>query len=173
MIVIVTALEQHAIKAFEAGAIDYLLKPVAQDRLAQAVDRALKLRSRPAELAQQFANVTQIAERHSVSRIVAKNGNEYLLLNASEVMAFEADKDLVWIITAKKRYLATQSLRVIQQKLCNTSFRRVHRGALVNIDHVRKMSTLTSQRWLLTLANNEEFIVSKRAAHTIRGLLSW
>jgi two-component system, LytTR family, response regulator len=172
LIVIVTAWDQYAIQAFEAGAIDYLLKPIAQERLAQAVDRALKLRARPAEVAQQLANVTEVAER-SVRRIVAKSGDEYLLLNAAEVLAFEADGDLVWIITAKKRYLATQSLKVIQDKLRNTNFRRIHRKTLVNIDHVRKMSTLSSQRWLLTLANNQEFIVSKRQAHNVRQLLSW
>jgi two-component system, LytTR family, response regulator len=176
LIVIVTAWDQFAIQAFEAGAIDYLLKPIAQERLAQAVDRALKLRSRPAEVAQQFANVAEVAETpagRSVRRIVAKSGEEYLLLNADEVLAFEADGDLVWIITAKKRYLATQSLKAIQDKLRNTNFRRVHRKALVNIDHVRKMSTLSSQRWLLTLDNKQEFIVSKRQAHNIRQLLSW
>jgi two-component system, LytTR family, response regulator len=176
LIVIVTAWDQYAIQAFEAGAIDYLLKPIAQERLAQAVDRAMKLRTRPAEVAQQFANVTEVAEApagRAVRRIVAKSGDEYLLLNADEVLAFEADGDLVWIITAKKRYLATQSLKVIQDKLRNTNFRRIHRKALVNIDHVRKMSTLSSQRWLLTLANNQEFIVSKRQAHNVRQLLSW
>lgn len=176
LIVIVTAFDEHAIEAFEAGAIDYLLKPVAQDRLAQAVDRALKLRARPAAVAQQFASVSEVAE-HSVRRIVArgagKGGDEYLLLNTSEVMAFEADGDLVWIITAKKRYLATESLKVIQDKLRNTTFRRIHRKALVNLDHVRRMSTLSSQRWLVTLANNREFIVSRRQAHTVRQLLSW
>ena len=176
LIVIVTAWDQYAVQAFEAGAIDYLLKPITQERLTQAVDRALKLCARPGEVAQQFANVTEIAEApsgHTVRRIVAKSGDEYLLLNADEVLAFEADGDLVWIITAKKRYLATQSLKVIQDKLRNTNFRRIHRKALVNINHVRKMSTLSSQRWLLTLANNQEFIVSKRQAHNVRQLLSW
>ncbi len=181
MIVIVTAWDQYAIQAFEAGAIDYLLKPIGQERLAQAVERAMRLRGRPAEIARQLATVKEIAEAppghvlsgHIVRRIVAKSGDEYLLLNADEVFAFEADGDLVWIITAKKRYLATQSLKVIQDKLRNTNFRRIHRNALVNIDHVRKMSSLSSQRWLLTLANNQEFIVSKRQAHTVRQLLSW
>jgi len=176
LIVIVTAWDQYAIQAFEAGAIDYLLKPIGQERLAQAVDRALKLRGRPGEVARQLANVTEIAETragHTVRRIVARSGEEYLLLNADEVFAFEADGDLVWIITAKKRYLATQSLKVIQDKLRNSNFLRIHRNALVNIDHVRKMSSLSSQRWLLTLANNQEFIVSKRQAHTVRQLLSW
>ncbi|HTA45440.1 MAG TPA: LytTR family DNA-binding domain-containing protein [Bryobacteraceae bacterium] len=176
MIVIVTAWDQYAIQAFEAGAIDYLLKPISQDRLEQAVERAMKLRGRPAEIAQQLASAKEIAEApsgHLVRRIVARNDNEYLLLNADEVFAFEADGDLVWIITAKKRYLATQSLKVIQDKLRNTNFRRIHRNALVNIDHVRKMSSMTSQRWLLTLSNGQELVVSKRQAHTVRQLLSW
>jgi two-component system LytT family response regulator len=176
VIVIVTAWDQHAVQAFEAGAVDYLLKPVAQDRLAQAVERAAKVCASPAVTAEQLANLQEIAETaHSrpTRRIVAKSGDEYLLLNPEEVFAFEAEADLVWIITAKKRYLATQTLKVLQEKLRNTSFRRIHRNALVNIDHIRKMSTLTSQRWLVTLSNNQEFIVSKRQARTVRGLLTF
>jgi two-component system LytT family response regulator len=176
MVVIVTAFDQYAIQAFEAGAIDYLLKPIGQDRLAQAIERAMKLRTRPAAVAEQLANIQEVAgmsQARTVRRIVARSGDEYLLLNAEEVFAFQAEGDLVWIITAKKRYLATQSLKVIQEKLHNTSFRRIHRKALVNIDHVRKMSTLSSQRWLITLSNNQEFIVSKRQAGNVRQLLSW
>jgi two-component system, LytTR family, response regulator len=176
LIVIVTAWDKYAIQAFEAGAIDYLLKPISQQRLTQTVARAVKLRARPADVARQLATMAEIAEipaGPSVRRIVARSGDEYLLLNTDEVLAFEADGDFVWIVTAKKRYLATQSLKVIQDKLRNTSFQRVHRKALVNVEHVRKMSALSSQRWLLTLANNQEFIVSKRQAHTVRQLLSW
>jgi two-component system LytT family response regulator len=176
MIVIVTAFDQYAIQAFESGAIDYLLKPISQDRLAQAVERAIKLIGRPAAVAEQLANIQAIAHAplaQPVRKIVARSGDEYLLLNADEVFAFQAEGDLVWIITAKKRYHATQSLKVIQQKLGNASFRRIHRNALVNIHHIRKMSTLSSQRWLVTLGNNQEFIVSKRQARTVRQLLSW
>jgi DNA-binding LytR/AlgR family response regulator len=176
MVVIVTAYDQHAIQAFEAGAIDYLLKPISQDRLAQAVERAMRLRNRPGAMAERLANMQEVAESPQVRparRIVARSGDEYLLLNSEEVYAFQAEGDLVWIITAKKRYLATQSLKLIQEKLQNTSFRRIHRKALVNIDHVRKMSTLSSQRWLVTLSNNQEFIVSKRQASHVRQLLTW
>ena len=95
------------------------------------------------------------------------------MLDSAEVFAFQADGDLVWIITEKKRYLATQPLKVIQEKLRNSNFRRIHRNALVNIDHIRKMTTLSSQRWLITLNNNMEFVVSKRLARNVRQLLSW
>jgi len=176
MIVIVTAFDQHAIQAFDAGAIDYLLKPISQDRLAQAVARAVKMHGRPAALAAQMASIQEVAESPHAKlarRIVARSGEEYLLLNADEVLAFEAEGDLVWIITAKKRYLATQPLQAIQNKLESTGFRRIHRKALVNIDHVRKMSALSSQRWLVTLSNGQEFIVSKRQAGGVRRLLNW
>ncbi len=176
MVVIVTAFDQYAIQAFEAGAIDYLLKPIGQDRLAQAVERAIRLRGRPAAVAEQLAHVQAIAEpekARSVRKIVARAGEEYLLLATDEVLAFEADGELVWIVTAKKRYIATQPLKVIQEKLRDTSFRRIHRKALVNIDHIRKMSALSSQRWLVTLSNGQEFIVSKRQARHVRQLLSW
>jgi DNA-binding LytR/AlgR family response regulator len=176
VIIIVTAYDKYAIEAFEAGAIDYLLKPVTRERLAQSVARATSICSHPNAAADLLARMSEVAESSlaRISRkIVARSGEEYLLLNADEVYAFAAEGDLVWIITAKKRYLATQPLKTIQEKLQNSTFRRIHRNALVNIDHVRKMSALTSQRWLVTLDNNQEFIVSKRQARTVRQLLSW
>ena len=176
VIVIVTAWDQYAIQAFESGAIDYLLKPVSQERLAQAIDRATRICRNPAVAAEQFANLREIAEtthNRPARRIVAKSGDEYLLLNVDEVFAFEAEGDIVWILTAKKRYMATQTLKTLQEKLRDTSFRRIHRNALVNIDRIRKMSTLTSQRWLVTLSNNQEYVVSKRQASTVRGLLTF
>jgi len=51
------------------------------------------------------------------------------------------------------------------------NFERIHRNALINVDHVRKMSALSSQRWLITLSNDQEFIASKRRAHRVRQLL--
>jgi DNA-binding LytR/AlgR family response regulator len=173
-VVIVTAWDQHAIKAFEAGAIDYLLKPITQERLAEAVDRVSRLRPRAA--AQQLESLKAAAEAQHpgvTRKIVARSGDEYLLLNANEVLAFQAEGEIVWIITEKKRYLATQTLRVMQERLRNSSFRRIHRNALVNVNHVRKMSTMSSQRWLVTLTNNLEFIVSKRQASSVRELLTW
>jgi len=80
---------------------------------------------------------------------------------------------VVWIVTARQRYLAAQSLRKIQEKLEGSGFQRVHRNALINVDHVRKMVALSSNRWLITLNNNQEFVVSKRLAHNVRQILSW
>jgi two-component system LytT family response regulator len=174
VIVVVTAHDEHALHAFEAGAIDYLLKPVRQERLSEAVDRAKRLTGRQAT--ERIAQLQEIADPVAgprTRRIVGKIGEEYFLLSTDEIYAFQADGDLVWIVGAKRKYLATQTLKELELRLENTSFRRIHRSALVNVNHVRKMSALSSQRWLITLANDQEFIASKRQARSVRELMSW
>ncbi len=173
-VVVVTAYDSYALQAFEAGAIDYLLKPVGQERLKEAVERARRLTSR--ETVERLARLQEIAEPGSAPRtrrIIGKVGEEYFLLNADEIFAFQADGDLVWIITAKRKYLATQTLKALEERLRTTNFRRIHRNSLVNVDHVRKMSALSSQRWLITLSNDQQFVASKRQAHSVRALLNW
>lgn len=177
VIVIVTAFHQYAIEAFEAGAIDYLLKPVNEARLRKAVERAAALHSKPLKVAEQLANIASIprdAAGEAIGRkIVGRIGEEYILLDAAEVLAFQAEGELVWIITAKQRLLATYSLRALEARLGRSPFRRVHRNAIVNVNHVRKMSALSSQRWLLTLSNQQQLIVSKRQAAGVREMLHW
>jgi len=176
VIVIVTAFDQHAIEAFEAGAVDYLLKPVGEARLQRAVERAQRLLGKPAEIAAYVEKIASAAETSNAPRsrkVVGRNGEEYFLLDADEVLAFQAERELVWIITSKQRLLATQTLRGIEERLGEPQFQRVHRNAIVNVNHVRKMSALSSQRWLITLSNSLQLVVSKRQARNIRKILQW
>ncbi len=175
VVVIVTAFDQHAIEAFEAGAIDYLLKPVSEARLRRAVERARNLQGKPGEV---LANLDKIASAESSKaprsrKVVGRTGEEYVFVDADDVLAFQAERELVWIITSKQRLLATQSLRAIEERLAGPEFQRVHRNAIVNINHIRKMSALSSQRWLITLSNSLQLTVSKRQAHNIRSILNW
>jgi DNA-binding LytR/AlgR family response regulator len=174
VVIIVTAFDQHAIQAFEAGAVDYLLKPVAAERLQKAVERARMLLQRPIEVANRVATIASVntPEHPSKTRkVVGRAGQDYVLLDADEVLAFQAERELVWIITAKRRLLATQTLRAIEGRLDGTQFQRVHRNAIVNVNHVRKLTALSSQRWYLTLSNALQLVVSKRQAHKIREIL--
>lgn len=174
VIVVVTAYDKFALQAFEAGAVDYLLKPVGHERLAEAVERARRLTGR--ETMEKLARLQEIADPAAGPanrRIVGRAGEEFFLLSADEISAFQAEGDMVWIVTDKRRYEATQTLKVLEERLKNTTFRRIHRNAMVNVDHVRKMSALSSQRWLITLTNDQQFIASKRQARCIRQLLHW
>jgi two-component system LytT family response regulator len=176
IVIIVTAYDQHAIRAFETGALDYLLKPVSQDRLEKALDRARALRGKTGEVAESLAHLSNVGEPPGAPRgrkIVGRTGEEYYLLDIDDVLAFQAEREIVWILTSRQRYMATQTLRNVDERLRGSCFQRVHRNALVNVNHVRKMSPLSSQRWLLTLSNGQEFIVSKRQAHNVRKMLQW
>ena len=176
VVVIVTAYDQHAIEAFEAGAIDYLLKPVSEARLRKAVERAKSLLTRPVEAAQRLARIAAVgaaAEAVSNRKIVGRSKADYVFVNTDEVLAFQAERELVWIVTARQRLLATESLRAIEQRLTEPLFQRIHRNAIVNINHVRKMTALSSQRWLITLSNGLQLVASKRQAHSIRQMLHW
>jgi DNA-binding LytR/AlgR family response regulator len=177
-IIMVTGFDQHAIRAFEAGAIDYLLKPVSQQRLLQAIERAKRILRSPLQVAEYLAQLQDLSPAATqavprIRKIVGRLGEEYFLLSLSEVQAFQAEGDTTWIITANQRYTATQNLRAIEERLQNTSFRRIHRNAVVNIEQIRKMSMITSQRWLVTLNNGDEFVVSKRQAGNVRDVLNW
>ncbi len=168
-IVIVTAYDQHAIRAFEAGALDYLLKPVGRERLEKTIARVRQLRRDPGAVAE---SIVRLSEVPGASRKIAgKSGSSYHLLDLADVLALQAERELVWILTARGRFLATGSLRSIEARLAGSGFVRVHRGALVNIAHVRKMAPITSQRWMLTLSDGRELIVSKRLAHNVRRML--
>ena len=172
-VVIVTAYDQHAIQAFETGAVDYLLKPVRAERLRTAIERAKKLIGRPKAIASDLARVASTARQLSpepAQKLVSRSGRDYVLLDVAEVLALQAEGELVWIVTQQGRFLATERLHALETRLPR-SFQRIHRNAIVNVKHVRRMARLTSNRWLLTLLNETEFVVSKRRAHAIRSIL--
>ncbi len=173
VVVVVTAYDKYAVEALDAGAVDYLLKPVAEDRLKRAIDRAVSLRGKPAQIATNIAHTANIGVAPRSRKVVGRLNQEYFLLDLGDILAFQAEGEIVWIVTAKNRYYATQSLRSIQEKLPEDQFQRVHRNAIVNLNHIRKMAVLTSQRWLVTLSNGMELIVSKRLAKNVRTVLDW
>jgi two-component system, LytTR family, response regulator len=176
IVVVVTAYNEHAIRAFEAGALDYLLKPVSRERLGLTLDRARALLARKHDAAESLVRLSDIEETPAAPRnrrVVGRIGEEYFLLNLDDVLAFQAERETVWIMTPHRRYAATHTLREIAGRLGESQFQRVHRNALVNVNHVRKMAPISSQRWLLTLSNGQEFTVSKRQAHAVRQIVQW
>jgi DNA-binding LytR/AlgR family response regulator len=172
-VVFVTAYSEHALRAFEIGAVDYLLKPISVQRLQAALERARETRHSRLDSAERVARTLNAAETQTQRRprIVARRGHDFYLLDLDEVFAFQADGEIVWIITADKKYTATQTLQAIHERLAGTQFQRVHRSTLVNTNRIRKLSTLSSHRWLLTLTNGLQFTVSKRHAPLLREIL--
>jgi len=168
VVIFVTAYDQHALAAFEVGAVDYLLKPVRRERFVKAVEKArVQLRALGAEPA--ATPVPEPASVHPAARkIPGKRGSDIYLLDPAEIIAFEADGELVHIITPTQRYLSENTLKALDEKLDPLRFRRIHRKTIINTDQIRKISPLSSKRWLLKMANGYEATVSKRMAGAIR-----
>ena len=153
VIIYVTAFQEHALEGFETGAADYLLKPVRRERLEAALEKAGRLLAG-----------SKKQEPVAPRKIVGKLGEKSFLLELDDIVAFEADAEVVYIVTATGRYFADGSLRVLQQRMPFPRFRRVHRKTLINTDHIRSISPLPSKRWLLKMSNGLEVVVSKRQA---------
>jgi DNA-binding LytR/AlgR family response regulator len=164
IVIFVTAYEQHALAAFEVGAIDYLLKPVRRERFLRAVDKArVQFAAHAPALPPPEPHVPAV-----LRKIAGKRGNDIYLLDPSEIVAFEAEGELVHIITTGQKYLSEYTLKVLEEKLDPLQFRRIHRKTIINTDQIRRISPLSSKRWLLKMANGYEATVSKRMAGTIR-----
>ena len=104
-------------------------------------------------------------------RVVGRSGDHFVILQSEEILVFQAEGEFVRIVTAEGPFWTKQRLRAIQDQSKGEPFERVHRNALVNLDHVRKLSPISSQRWLLTLSNSLEITVSKRQARSIQKIL--
>jgi two-component system, LytTR family, response regulator len=173
-VIFVTAYERHALEAFEVGAVDYVLKPVRRERLEQAVEKVR--RQAPARMGPSAG--PSASASGTLHKIVGRRGTDLYLLDPSQIVAFQAEGDLVHIVTASEgkagqRYLSDHCLKVLEEKLEQPRFRRVHRGTIINTDHIRKISPLSSKRWLLKMSNGFEAVVSKRLAGSIREQGRW
>lgn len=159
LVIFVTAFEQHALDAFEVGAVDYLLKPVRQERLERAIEKARK-QIRP-------------QAKTGIKKIAGKRGSDIYLLDPAEIIAFQAEGEIVHIITGQQKYLAESTLKELEKEPALAGFRRVHRATLINSAHIRKISPLSSRRWLLKMSNGFEAVVSKRLASALREQERW
>lgn len=165
LIIYVTAYEQHALAAFEAGAVDYLLKPVRLERLRAALEKARR------QLEGLRAARTRAVQ--APQRIAARSGDEIFLVDTGDIIAFRAAEGGVEILATSGRYQAAHSLKEIEERFPPPQFRRIHRAFLINTAHLRSIAPLSSRRYLLRLTGGIEAVVSKRMAGVIRETTEW
>jgi DNA-binding LytR/AlgR family response regulator len=122
--------------------------------LQQAIEKARRL--------------VKAAPKPVLNKVRGRRGSDIYLLDPAEIIAFQAEGEIVHILTQGHKYLAEATLKELEKETALTKFRRIHRGTLINADHIRKISPLSSRRWMLTMSNGFEAIVSKRLARSIR-----
>lgn len=134
-IIFVTAHSEHAVKAFEVAATDYLVKPVEVERLRTAIDRLMPTEEAPVR----------------VERIPVEKAGRKLLLQVGEIFYVMAKDDYSYIYTNEERYLSTISLAQLESKLEAQGFFRVHRRFVVNLSQVKEIVPMYGGTMLLTL----------------------
>jgi two-component system response regulator LytT len=174
-IVFVTAFDKHAIEAFEVNAVDYLLKPVESDRLEQALERVRK-RVTQVPLNDQVERIVQLmAERQGKrERVAVKVGERFLLVQAEEIIYASLADDSINIVTSQLAGTSNfRTLDELQARLDPSTFWRVHRSHLVNINKVKEIVPWFSRNYILRMkdAKATEIPVSRAQTKRLREYL--
>ena len=140
-IVFVTAHGEHAARAFDVRAIDYVLKPFSDERLRAALDRA-KQRIRERRLGELASELSaRPAEPRYLQRLAFKLGDRSIVLKTSELLWIEAEDYYVLLHTSRGRHLVRVSMASLEAELDPACFVRAHRAAIVNLDAVQELAT--------------------------------
>ncbi|MFC4291419.1 LytR/AlgR family response regulator transcription factor [Sphingorhabdus arenilitoris] len=179
LFVFVTAYSEHAIRAFEAQAIDYLMKPVEPDRLADTMDRIRgrlserrsteeieRLRNVINEVAPDAANNLPLADEEvAASRyeklINVKDRGQIFRVDVDSIERIDAAGDYMCIYTADNSLILRETMKDLEKRLDPRTFQRVHRSTIVNLDQVRQVKPHTNGECFLVLESGAQVKVSR------------
>lgn len=164
-IIFATAFEEHALKAFEVNAIDYLLKPIRKERLLAALQKTLAAKPLKEEALQQAA----VKARSHLS--IAERG-KVLLIPLHDILFLRAEQKYITVKTAAREYLLEESLAALEHEFTD-SFTRVHRSVLVAKQHINGFERIKPDEgesyWAVMLKGTDERIaVSRRLQHIVK-----
>jgi two-component system LytT family response regulator len=160
LLVFVTAFDEHAIKAFDLNAVDYLLKPYDKDRLHKTLER-IRGRRGEAPAASATAIRTARAQTGASERLLVPLGEELQLIDAASIHWLEADDNYVHVHTAQARFIVRRTLADLLAQL-GDRFARIHKSAAVNIAEVKSLSPLFKGDHDVTLRSGAVLRLSRR-----------
>ena len=174
LVVFVTAYDEFALRAFEAHAIDYLVKPFAPERLRAAMERVrtqLLGRTRDELESNLRALITTAQPTEHLDRFMVKRGQRFVFVRASDVRWVEAADNYVKLHTDTGCEMLRATLNTLEARLDPRCFVRVHRSAIVNVDHLVSMEPWGQGEYLLSLAGGAEITSSRTYRTRIRQVL--
>jgi two-component system LytT family response regulator len=168
-VIFTTAYSEHAVSAFELGAVDYLLKPFGPTRLAAAMERVRSALGEPAS-ADPFERLSGALAGGPISRLFVRVGGALVALPVERVSWFEADGDYVIAHDGSARHVLHLSLSRLEARLDARRFTRVHRAHVVNLDHVRAFKRDAAGNLEAELLDGARVPVSRARAQELRKL---
>lgn len=180
-VVFVTAYDQHAIEAFELAALDYILKPVSEKRLAQTVERLRRVwverdlfQARQESLR---AYLAQNRPRSRLTKLWARRANEnWVLVDYADTLWIVAEDKKVFLHTSSgEKLLLKQTLKELEMRLAAHQFIRVHKAYLVNLDHVAEIVPWFSGTYLIRMddAAKTQIPLSRNYVNLVKRLTGW
>jgi two-component system, LytTR family, response regulator len=158
-IIFVTAYDQYALRAFDAGALDYLLKPFDNARFERAIARA-----------KEKIRLFRHAPRKT-DRLVIKSAGQVSFVKTSEIDWIEADDYYACLHVGPRNHLVRRSLAELEQDLDPALFCRIHRSAIVNINQIKNLKLNPDGDYNVVLENGSELRLSRRHRKTLQSRL--
>ena len=162
-IIFCTAFDQYAVAAFDLAATDYLLKPVAQDRLGRAVNRVVERRKAAAE---------EPAASDHAQEFWVPHRSEMLRIAAQDIDRIEAERDYMRLHVGARSFLLHQTITELERRLDPAQFIRLHRSTIVRRDRISRLSHDGMGVWHAVLADEERIRIGRTylpAARTLMG----
>lgn len=169
-VIFVTAHDQYAMDAFDAHAVDYLLKPVQFERFEKALDRA---RRRLGEPMPSPARLTAAARPPGqwLERIVVKTGSKVQIIPVDKLDYVQAQDDYIALSCENKNYLKQQTISDIENQLDPTRFARIHRSHIVNLERIMRIEPFTKDSRVVVLRDGTKIPVSRSGLARLRNVL--
>lgn len=172
-VVFVTAYDGYAVRAFEAHAVDYLLKPCSKERLAAAVEKVRRGlgggRAPDAGALRRDA----LPDRPYVERVAVKEGAEITVIDVRDIDCVRAEDDYVCIRAGGASHLKHQTMESLARSLDPRRFVRVHRSGIVNADRVARVEPETKERFTIELRDGTTLPASRDGIRRLRDILGW
>ena len=164
-VIFVTAYDEHALRAFEYHALDYLLKPFAANRFQDALARAkTQLQSEPGEpFRRQLTTLLGSVEGESryIRRLVVKTGGRIVFLKVEEIDWIEAAGNYLTLHVGTASHLIRETMNDLESRLDPAQFLRIHRSTIVNIDRIREMQPLFHGDFTVILMTGTRLMLSR------------
>jgi two-component system, LytTR family, response regulator len=163
-VIFLTAHPEHAVKAFDVGAVDYVLKPVDDARLAKALERARTFLDKGLDR----TSPEEGGAARRLDKLAIATHDGAALVSPAEITHATFDGALVSVHTAARTILTDDTLQDLENKLGQGPFERVHRRAIVNLDHVERLESVDSGGYVACLSTGKRVDVSRQSARRLR-----
>ncbi len=173
-VIFVTAYDQYAMRAFEANAVDYLLKPFRLDRFKKSLDRARILIGAPKPMAGLTPADLAAAARppgHAIERIVVRDGAKVHIIPIAKLDYVEAQDDYAALHSEQKSYLKQQTIASLETQLDPQRFVRIHRSYIVNLERIARIEPYAKDSRVAVLRDGTQLPVSRAGYAKLKALL--